>query len=262
RSRVSGTSSLRGLVRKLSKFAIDEQSAALGHTLLTTSIDFFNGFCRREGEGAARGLLAALASAIQQIASDNTIAAYAGEGTFHIMLTGQKASAARAIAEQLAENFRATQADREASDRLSLTTAIVPWRVGDNPEQLLEQGQQTLAIARQSGGDCAIEHNAFAKELLSWQNELTTGSPFANLVAQDIMEPFPFVLKRDGANHAMLAALRRSGPPVWPLVDHEGRLVGIVPPELMTSATDDLEPNLEAGPVVTSPPTIAHNAAF
>jgi two-component system, cell cycle response regulator len=262
RSRLPGMYSARGLVRKLSKFATEGKSVTLGHTLLTLSIDFFAGLCREEGESAARSLLAALAKSIQQSASGHAIAAYVGDGTFHVLLANRNAAAARVTAEQIAHGFRAAQIDRESRARLSVTTAIVPWRVGVCPERLLEQGQETLSIARQSGGDCAIEQNDYSQELSSWKHELAAGSPFANVIAQDIMEPFPAVLKHDSENQAMLAALRRSGAPVWPFVDREGRLVGVASP---AAATDDVavwEPNSSGSEALTKPVTIAHNAAF
>ncbi|HEV2969704.1 MAG TPA: diguanylate cyclase [Pirellulales bacterium] len=262
RSRLPGMYSVRGLLRKLSKFATEGKSVTLGHTLITTSIDFFAGLCREEGESAARSLLAALAKSIQHNASGQAIAAYIDDGTFQVLLPGRTAAAARVIAEQVAHGFRAAQVDRESRARLSVTTAIVPWRVGVSSEQLLEQGQETLSIAKQSGGDCAIEQNEFAQELSSWQNELAAGSPFANVIAQDIMEPFPAVLDRDSANQAMLAALRRSGAPVWPFVDREGRLVGVASPAPATDAFAAWEPNSKGGEALTQPVTIAHNAAF
>jgi GGDEF domain-containing protein len=262
RSRLPGTYSVRGLLRKLSQFTTEGKSITLGHTLLTTTIDFFAGFCREEGESAARGLLATLATTIHQSVSGDALAAYVGDGTFHIVLPGRKVAEARVVAEQIAQRFRAAQVDRESRPRLSVTTAIVPWRVGVHSEQLLAQGLETLAIAKQSGGDCAIEHNEFAQELSSWQNELAAGSPFANVIAQDIMEPFPAVLERDSTNQAMLAALRRSGAPVWPFVDREGRLVGVASPESESDAIAGRGSNSHGRPALTDPLTIAHNAAF
>ncbi|HEV3417786.1 MAG TPA: diguanylate cyclase [Pirellulales bacterium] len=253
---------MRGLLRKLSKFTTDGESVSLGHTLLTTSIDLFAGICREDGGSVARRLLAALAKSIQQSASGQAIAAYVDDGTFHILLPGRKVAAARVVAEQIAHGFRAAQVDRESRARLSVTTAIVPWRVGVSGEQLLERGQETLAIAKQSGGDCAIEQNEFAQELSAWQNELAAGSPFANVIAQDIMEPFPAVLEHDLVNQAMLAALRRSGAPVWPFVDREGRLVGVASPASATEEVAAWESNSSGSEALTQPVTIAHNAAF
>ncbi len=265
-SQFPGIYSIRGLLRKLNKVNIEDKSSTLGRTLLTTSIDFFTGSCREEGESAARGLLTALAKSILQSVSGEAIAAYADAGTFHILLPGRKVATARVVAEQIAQGFRAAQADREPRARLSIATAIVPWKVGVRPEQLLEQGQETLLIARQSGGHCAIEQNEFAEELASWRNELAAGSPFANVVAQDIMEPFPAVLDRDATNPATLAALRRGRAPVWPFVDRDGRLVGVASPApASASATDAAAPPETAfgeSPTLTEAVTIAHDAVF
>ena len=56
---------------------------------------------------------------------------------------------------------------------------------------------------------------------------MATGNPFANVVAQDIMEPFPAILECDAEAERTGRALRRSGIPVRPYVDREGRLVGV-----------------------------------
>jgi GGDEF domain-containing protein len=262
KSRLPGMLSVNGLLRKLRKLSTEKSSAAAGHTLLTMSVDFFAGLCRREGESAARQLVETLANSIGHSTGGNALAAYLDNGTFHLVLPGRKAAAARAIAEQIEQSFRADQLDREPHARLSLTTAIVPWQAGVSPEKLLEQGQETLAIAQQSGGGCAIEQNAFAQELTSWQNELTIGSPFANVIAQDVMEPFPYLLEQHAASQAKLAALRRSGAPVWPFVDREGRLVGVSTPDSTTDGSSALDQHPNGRHALTKPITIAHNAAF
>src|SRR5262249_22540299 len=157
-----GTYSASGLLRKLVNFKADG-SIVLGNTLLTASIDFLPGLCREKGEAAVRSLVAALASAIQQSVAPDTVVAHTGDGTFEIVLSGENAAAARTVAERIAEAFRAAQTDRQPEARFSLSTAIVPWQVGVTPEELRKQGEETLAIARQSGGDCALEHGAYAK---------------------------------------------------------------------------------------------------
>jgi hypothetical protein len=194
--------------------------------------------------------------------NDDAVAAYAGEGTFHILLPARKVAAARAVAEQIAQSFRVAQGDRASRPRLTLTTAIVPWRVGVGPEQLLQQGQETLAIARQSGGNCALEQHDCAQELANWQNEFAAGGPFANVIAQDIMEPFPAVLERDAVSPALLAALSRSGAPVWPLVDREGRLVGVASPDAAAGTVAGRGSASGKSAALAQPVTIAHDAAF
>jgi GGDEF domain-containing protein len=262
RSRLPEIYSMRGFLRKLNKITTEAGLPSPEHTLLTTTIDFFSGFCRAEGESAAQDMLTILATAIRESVDDNAIAAHVGDGIFHVLLPDRAVDAARIVAEQIAQTFRATQVESEHRPRLSLTTAIVPWQIGVNPEQLLDQGRETLAIAKQSGDDCAIEQNVFAQELSNWQNELIAGSPFSNVVAQDLMEPFPSVLTRESVDEAILTALSRSGAPVWPFVDHEGRLVGVALSPVDTDANVEWGPNSNGSQLVTNPTTIAYNAAF
>ncbi len=262
RSQLPGVYSVRGLLQKLKQSTTGKNSAASGQTLLTTAIDFFAGARRERGESAMRGLLESLATAIERSVSNDAIVAYADQGTFLTVLPGRTVPATRAVAEQIAQHFRAAQVDCEPRAPLSVATAIVPWRTGMPAEQVLEQGRETLAIAGQSGGDCIVEHDEFAQELSILQNELTAGNPFANVTAQDLMEPFPAVVERDSANPAMLAALRRARAPVWPLVDREGRLVGVAPEEITTDDTAAPARDAGASPAPSTTVTIAHDATF
>jgi diguanylate cyclase (GGDEF)-like protein len=258
RNPLLGIYSRRGFLRKLSRFSTEGNSVTLGHTLITTEIDFFTGLCRELGQSCGRQVLTALANSIRHSVSSNAIVAHLADGQLAALLPGRKLAEARVIADQIAQSFQAAQTDLGLKSALTLTTAIVPWRVGVAPEQLLEQARETLQVARQSGGNCALEQGDYAQELGSWQNELAAGSPFANVIAQDIMEPFPAVLERDAENHAMLAALHRSGAPIWPFVDRDGRLVGVSSPPSATVAS-------AAGSdsqAITQPVTIAHNATF
>jgi GGDEF domain-containing protein len=256
-----GMYSRQGLLRKLKKFTHPEKRTAPGHTLLTIAVDFFTGFCRAEGDAAARDLLTALANSIQQSVENHALVAYTDNGTFHIVLPNRDANAARAVAEHIAQKFNAAQADRESLARLTATTAIVPWQAGASAEQLLEQGQKTLAIAKLSGGNCIIGQNDFAQELATWQNELADG-PFEKVIAQDIMESFPAIIECDLPNHAMLAALLRSEAPVLPFVDHEGRFVGVAPPTLAADEDATWQWNARGSHALVKLNTIPHNATF
>jgi GGDEF domain-containing protein len=261
RSRVNELYSSRGLWRKLDQVAGDGDSITSRAVLLSTTIDFFAGFRREEGDAAGRSVQSALADAIQHCVSGKAYVGCGDDDVFHVLLPESKVAAARAVAEQIAERFRATQAGRQPRARLTVTTAVVPWRAGVRPEQLLEQGRETLAIGAQSGGDCVLEANAYEQEHSNWQTELTAGSPFANVIAQDIMEPFPALLEREAIDQPLLAALRRSEAPVWPFVDRQGRLVGVASPESEIDAIA-AKGSREGIPALANPVTIPHDAAF
>jgi GGDEF domain-containing protein len=262
RCTLTGLYSVRGLLHKLNKLSNDRESSSQASALLTIAIDLFTGYCQAEGTSAAQNVLTSLANTILQCAPANAIVAYARQGIFHVVLPEQNVDDARLVAEQISQTFGETQVNGdEHSPRPSVTTAIVPWRNGVSPSQLLEQAAETLLIGKQSGGDCVVEPNSFAQELLSWQTELTAGSPFANANAQDIMEPFPAVLEREKIDVAMLVALHRSRAPVWPFVDHEGHLVGAV---LVADcgSPETWSPKSISSQLITNPPTIAYDALF
>ena len=88
----------------------------------------------------------------------------------------------------------------------------------------------------------------YSKELSVWKQDLTTGNPFVNVVAQDIMEPFPALLQRDAQQPELAEAFRSSGVSAQPVVDRDGRLIGV--------ATDD------ASSPPAKPETISHDANF
>ena len=191
------------------------------------------------------------------------MAASAKTGRFTWCLAGQKVAAARDVAELIARGVSRRSrpsAIRRAAFIDDRDRALA--RSAFSPSSSWNKRTKRLAIAHQSGGDCAIDQDAFAQELASWRNELAAGNPLANVTAQDIMEPFPAVLERESADPAMLAALRRGESPVWPFVDRDGQLVGVASPESPADATAIWPADAAAGQALVTPVTIAHDAAF
>jgi hypothetical protein len=191
---------------------------------------------------------------------DSAVAAYLGEGKFAILLVGQGIPAAKAAAEALAKDFGSRESHHESLPRPTLTSAIVPWTSGSNIDRFLTDALETLDVAIHSGGDCVIMHGEFNQELAAWQEEMSTGNPFANVVAQDIMEPFPALLEKDTDQSELAEALRKAGIPVRPYVDREGRLIGVVDDEAAAAETRAGQP--PAAPTLSKPETIACDASF
>jgi GGDEF domain-containing protein len=254
--------SKRGFLRKLRKLIATDELNSSQHTLLVTSIDWYSGIRRRSGESASRRLAAAAARSLKRAAGENVVAAYFGDGCFATLHVGQSPAAAKSIAEHFAKDFGSSESQRETIPRPTLTSAVVPWTAGLAPDRLVNDALETLALARQSGGDCVLQHGDFAKELATWQYEMSAGNPFENVVAQDIMEPFPALLLCDTDQTAMADALRRSGVPVCPYVDRQGRLVRV---ETNADAKSDAtagEPNRVPNSPHSAPDTISHDASF
>ena len=102
----------------------------------------------------------------------------------------------------------------------------------------------------------------FSKEFAAWKEDMSSGNPFVNVVAQDIMEPFPAVLQLDAEQSELADVLRNSGIPVRPYVDRDGRLVGVAVDERAGGeALIDRASGL-AGETLVMPETISYDASF
>ena len=249
--------SRRGFLRKLRKLAASDELGSSQHALLVTSIDWYAGIRRKSGETASRSLVNTAARAIKRAVGENAVSAYFGDGRFATLLVGQSPTAAKSVAETLAKDFGSRESHHESIPRPTLTSAVVPWSAGSNADHFLNDALETLDLAEHSGGDCVILHGEFNKEFAAWKEEMSTGNPFANVVAQDIMEPFPALLERDADQSELAEALRRSGIPVRPYVDHDGRLVGVAADETAAAETRIGQAGGPAGESLAMPETIS-----
>ncbi|MEX0642770.1 MAG: diguanylate cyclase [Pirellulales bacterium] len=228
RGAVPGMYSRRGLLRKLRKLAANDELGSSQHALLATAIDWFTGISRKSGETASHSLVNTAARAIKRATGENAVAAYFGDGRFATLLVGQSPTTAKCVAESLAKDFGCRESHHESIPRPTLTSAVVPWSAGASADRILTDALETLELAQHSGGGCVSLQGEFNQEFAKWKEEMSTGNPFVNVVAQDIMEPFPAVLERGAAQGELAEALRRSGIPVRPYVDGDGRLIGVV----------------------------------
>jgi GGDEF domain-containing protein len=262
RSSVPGMYSRRGLVRKLQTVAGGDDGDSAQRALLATSIDWYADIRRRNGESVSRNLVSTAARAIRRATGDNAVSAYVGGGRFVTLIAGQSAAAIRGISVSLAKDFASRESFNASTPRTTLTSAVMPWSAGCKVERLLADVLETLKLAEQSGGDCAIDQDEFRKELAAWQEELSSGNPFANVVAQDIMESFPALLEHGADQSELAEALRRAGVPIRPYVDHGGQLVGIAGSEDCAGQACNGQ---AVGSMAVKPPTpeiIPHNASF
>jgi GGDEF domain-containing protein len=257
-----GMYSKSGFLRKLRKQAASQESGPLSHTLLFASIDWFDGIRCRNGMSVSRRLVASATRAVKRAAGENAVSAYWGEGCFATLLVGLSVEAARTVSEHLARDFGSRESQSEALTRPTLTIAIVPWTAGDASEKVVVTAMETLTLAKQSGGDCVVEQGSFHRELTAWQNDMATGNPFVNVVAQDIMEPFPALLHCDKDESDMITSLRRSGVPVCPYVDDAGKLVGVASAEKPDENGQPADPSRVASLPISKPETIPFDASF
>jgi GGDEF domain-containing protein len=262
RGAVPGMYSRRGFLRKLRKLSANDELSSSQHSLLVTAIDWYAGIRHKSGETAGSNLVNTAARAIKRAAGENAVAAYFGDGRFTTLLVGQSVASAKVVAEMLAKDFGSRGSHHESIPRPTLTSAVAPWSAGNQADRFLSDALETLVLAEHSGGGRVILHGEFSKELAGWKEEMSTGNPFINVVAQDIMQPFPAFLERDAEQSDLAEALRRSGIAVRPYVDCDGRLVGVADDEQASAATRIGHDEAIGDVTLAMPETISYDASF
>ena len=139
-----------------------------------------------------------------------------------------------------------------------------PWchRTDSNVDELLNDALETLQLANHSGGDCILMQGQLDNELAAWREELSTGNPFATVVAQDIMEPFPALFNEDSAPTEVADALRHAHLPLLAYVNRDGQLARIATEVGGPAAMDRGSGGSARGEGLTQGETIPHNASF
>ena len=262
RCMLPGMYSRRGFLRKLRKLTASVEFGSLQHSLLMTAIDWYAGIRCKSGETASHSLVNTAARAIKRAGGETAASAYLGDGRFATLLVGQSAASAKGVADALARDFGSRESHHESIPRPSLTGAVVPWSESSNAVRLLSDALETLSLAEHSGGGCVILQGEFNNEFAAWKEDMSTGNLFANVVAQDIMEPLPAVLERDAEQNELAEAFRGSGIPVHPYVDREGRLIGIAADEHAAADTCISLPGDSSGKALVEPETISYDASF
>ncbi len=187
----------RGFLRKLSKLTEGDLASTSRHTLLATSVDWYEGIREINGRMAAQSLVNMAARAIKRATGENPISCYLGSGKFVSLLLGHSMTSAKAIAESLARDFSSRESRLESIPRPALTSAVAAYVSNSQNEDPLQHVLETLELAEQSGGGRVLQHGEFNSEKAAWTNDVLNGNPFASVVAQDIMESFPAIYSLD-----------------------------------------------------------------
>jgi GGDEF domain-containing protein len=258
---LTGMYTRRGLVRKLQNLSASDESGSTTYTLLVTSIAWYTGIRRKHGESVGRSLAAAAARTVRRAVGDNAVAAYLGNGRFAVLLS-QALASAKTVAESLTRDFANRESHHASIPRPTLISAVVPWSGASGAAQFLDDALETLELAEHSGGERVLVPSEFDRELAAWREEMSTGNPFANVVAQDIMESFPAILEHGLDERDLIRSLHAAGVPVLPYVNRDGRLVGVASDQNAASDAHFDTTKRLPGNLLAMPETIPHDATF
>ncbi len=186
-----------------------------------------------------------VAGELAQFCDERQLAASLGGGRFAVLLPETQPEDAAAWAERV----RALLAD-EADIEQGAVRATVSFGVAgaagasDAAGDLLGRAEQALRAAKNSGRNCVAACGQFDEEAAAWAELAAPGRMFERTAVRDVMKPCPMVLRTRQTVEQAAALLHRTGLGEMPVVDGEGRLVGL----------------LAAGAVLDQPPSEASYA--
>ena len=226
---LTGLSNGRALERRLSR-QLSAGESSLGACVLM-EVDFFDRVSQQFGLRGGEAVVAGIATKLLELAGESAFLACVGAGRFAILpndTTDEEATG-------WTESFRRHWNEAEivvGEHRLQFTASFgVAALAADGSitaEEVLRHSAAALDLAKSSGGDCVLRYGAIDEEDEAWSTFAGPGRLFERAVARDVMTPLPGVLRTEEPASDAVLLLRRGRLAALPVVDEDGKLLGIV----------------------------------
>ena len=206
----------------------DKTSRAAAY-LAVLDFDSFGRFSRVQGLVAYRDLLRASAQAVQRAVPKNALAGVLQDDRLGILFTAADDDAAEKAAGAWLKTLR-DSAVRIGVAEVKVTasvgfTALQPQEPAD---VALQRATAALQLAKTSGRDCVVHSDEVDDEQQTWTEIAAEGRLFATTLARDVMISCPLTIGADETVDQGLALLSQTQLELLPVVDSDGRLLGLV----------------------------------
>lgn len=207
---------------------VDESPSPISCVLL--DIDYLQSLERRHGESLCKLALSRVAEALRQNQGECKFLASPKPGRFCAVLNGVTELQAADFAERLRTQVKQIGLEvPNGTVHLTASLGIAGFEAEMNTaEDLLQAAEQALATAKSSGRDFVARSHQFANETRDWEELATQGRIFETTQAGDIMSPISLTLKQEDRLAQAVNLIRQSQLIALPVVDEQGRLVGLV----------------------------------
>lgn len=228
--------------------------------LMLVGIDAYPRILSEHGRHATRALSQGLSRTIEQQVTGGSEVFLLEPSVIGCWLPDATTAEAQEAADAVVQKFRGCNTlTREIRCCPSASAAVVEWDA-ESPEASLERGAQSLAHAKSFGGGEVVLAAEAEQEAQEWRRDIEDGALLRDIVAQDVMEPFPVVLPADeprqnGTLRWLQTAWRQglTPPPCLPLIEADGSLAGVVDVARVLQAEDQLPPASAHDPTTIRP---------
>lgn len=197
--------------------------------LAILDFDSFGRFARVRGLNNYRELLRNATQTVQRALPKNALAGVVHDNRLSILFTAADDDAAGKAAEAW------LKALREATLRVSNADVHVTASIGftavqaSEPADIAQQrATSALQLAKSSGRNCVVHSDEVDDEQQAWTELAAEGRLFATTLARDVMTSCPLLIGADETVDQGLALAQQTQLPLLPVVDADGRLLGLV----------------------------------
>jgi diguanylate cyclase (GGDEF)-like protein len=232
-----GYDSTTGLLDKLSlRMRFDARLADVAadpFALALLDLDSFQRVNRRLGEAAGTTLLKSVAQWLEEQVVDGETLAVVQPNRFGLLLpAGSAAERGRALLAALAEQ-PFTVCGQEL--RLTASAGLVLVEAKEDFQHIKQRAEKALELAKASGRNCLATSDEVDEEIEAWAEAAAAGRLFETTLARDVMIPCPLLLTPEESLDQAFGLLDQTQLGAAPVVDSEGRLLGIVTREQLES---------------------------
>ena len=225
-------------------------------------LDLLKGINQRLGREAGDRLLQAAGRELEKLRGDGQFLARLDEDCFAIVMPNTSDVRAAAWAERArrAISHLPLSDDTTAGPTASFGVAGT-GSMALSASELLDLACEALKCAKRSGRNCVVRHGEFQAETNQWQELAAPGKLFEGTVARDVMTPCAMIVHHDSDASEVAELLGRGTLDSAPVVDADGRLVGIVHRDDLRSPSRRSQPRV-ADVLRTDPPTFVEDDSF
>ncbi|MCA9236039.1 MAG: hypothetical protein KDA44_11240 [Planctomycetales bacterium] len=259
----SGLLSRAGFISRVSSQQGRGQADRSG-ALLLLQIHSYRQIRAEHGRYALRSLTAGLSRAIDKEIGNKGLVFLLEPGVMGVLLSDATLAEATAAAEGVVHRFGGCDTlAREVRCCPSVSAAVAACE-DDDVEQTVRRCERALGYARCVGGGKVVLTEQAEQKIQSWKRDFAEGALLRDVVAHDVMEPFPALFPeseqgQDSMVHWLRSAARRGYPlpASLPVVQQRGQLVGLIDLAHADGACAPI-----ADPIVRNAPTVAPDATL
>jgi CBS domain-containing protein/GGDEF domain-containing protein len=235
-SEQSGLDPITGLAERNAWFrnwktwlhALEAEKSRSSPYVAVLDFDSFGRLSRVQGLLAYRELLRTSAQAVQRALPTNAHAGVLHDNRLAILFTAADDAAAEKAASTWLQSLRDV--------KVTASVGFTAVQANEPADVAIQRATTALQLAKASGRDCVVHSDEVDDDQQTWTQLASEGRLFATTTARDVMTPCPLTITAEESVEQGLALIEQTKLDFLPVVDVEGRLLGLVTESKLQSA--------------------------